>query len=207
MIRVGQGVARHNGAMSIWYGAHVADDSELRLCGEVAGRRVVELGIAKVPNSIAMARAGAKAIAVSPDTEAIASLRAAAERAEVRVECHDGDLADLGFATSGSVDLVVASHSLAGVDDLPRVLRQVHRILKPGAGFVVALVHPVAAMFTVDHCAQYAYGANGPTFADLHMSFERSNFHIDQMIELHDHRVRDPLTPSVLVMRARKQGV
>ena len=29
---------------------------------------------------------------------------------------------------------------------------------------------------------------------------------IDQMIDLRDDRVRDPLTPSVLVIRARKQG-
>ena len=76
----------------------------------------------------------------------------------MRVECHQGDLADLGFATSGSVDLVVASHSLAGVDDLPRLLRQVHRVLKPGTPFVVAMPHPVAAMFAPDHSLQYVYG-------------------------------------------------
>ena len=27
--------------MSIWYGAHVADESELRLCGDLAGRREI----------------------------------------------------------------------------------------------------------------------------------------------------------------------
>ena len=45
--------------MNIWYGAHVPDESELRLCGEVRGTRVVEVGIAPVPNSIAFAKAGA----------------------------------------------------------------------------------------------------------------------------------------------------
>lgn len=193
--------------MSIWYGAHVADDSELRLCGDVAGKRVVELGIAATPNSITMAQAGAKAIALDPDAQAIASLRAAAERAEVRVECHQGDLADLGFATSASVDLVLAAHSLGGIDDLPRLLRQVHRVLKPGGPFVVAAPHPVAAMFGHDTTAQYAYGATSPTFAELYMAFERSNFHLDQVHELADRRVRDPLCPTVLVLRARKQGV
>ena len=51
--------------MSIWYGAHVADESELRLCGDVAGKRVIELGISGappvIPNSVVMARAGARA--------------------------------------------------------------------------------------------------------------------------------------------------
>ncbi|MFZ9628312.1 MAG: class I SAM-dependent methyltransferase [Ilumatobacteraceae bacterium] len=192
--------------MNIWYGAHVPGESELRLCGEVRGTRVIEVGIAPVPNSIALAKAGAKAMVLDPDAARIQSLRHAAEAAEVRVECHQGDLADLGFATSGSVDLALASHSLGGVDDLPRLLRQVHRVLRPGCPFVVAMQHPVAAMFGSDHCAQYAYGATSPTFADLYMMFERSNFHFDQIIELNDDRVRDPLTPSVLVLRARKQG-
>lgn len=204
--------------MSISYGAHVADDSELRLCGDLAGKRVIELGMSSAgaasaaggsvaPNSLVMAQAGAKTIAVHPDAQAIAGLRAAAERAEVTVQCQQGDLADLGFATSASVDLVLAVHSLAEVDDLPRLLRQVHRVLKPGAPFVVAMRHPVAAMFGHDTTAQYAYGAATPTFADLYMAFERSNFHLDQVHELADRRVRDPLTPSVLVLRARKQGV
>ena len=193
--------------MSIWYGANVADETELRLCGDVAGKRVIELGIAPSPNSILMAQMGAKAIALDPDPQAISALRAAAERHEVRVECHQGDLADLGFATSGSVDLVLASHSLGGVDDLPRLLRQVHRVLKPGTPFVVAMPHPVSAMFGPDHQLQYAYGANSLTFAELYLAFDRSNFRLDMVFELNDRRRRDAAAPSVLMLRARKQGV
>ena len=108
---------RHTVRMSIWYGAHVADESELRLCGDLAGKRVIELGVAGsagaiTPNSVTAAMAGAKAMALDPDPQAIAAVRAAAEQAEVTVQCHQGDLADLGFATSASVDLVVASHTL-----------------------------------------------------------------------------------------------
>ena len=196
--------------MSIWYGAHVADESELRLCADVAGKRVIELGLAAAntsPNSVTAAQAGAKAMALDPSADAIASVRAAAALAEVKVECHRGDLADLGFATSASVDLVVAAHTLASVDDLPRLLRQVHRVLKPGAPFVVAMQHPVAAMFGgQDRTATAAYGAAGMTFTELYMSFERSNFRLDVIHELGDQRVREPLCPSVLVVRARKQG-
>lgn len=196
--------------MRIWYGQNVADDDELRLCGDVAGKRVIELGIAKNPNSIIMATEGAKVIAIDPDAQRIATLRAAAEKAEVRVECHHADLADLGFATSASVDLVVAVNSLGGVDDMPRVLRQVHRVLKPNAAFVIAALHPVYAMFgdrSAATTATAAYGATGHTFSELYMALERSNFHLDTMHELHDSRARDPLGPTVLVLRARKQGV
>jgi ubiquinone/menaquinone biosynthesis C-methylase UbiE len=193
--------------MSIWYGDNVADDSELRLCGDLVGKRVLELGISSTSNAITMAAAGAKAIAVDPSADKIARLRSAAEAAEVKVECHLGDLADLGLATSGSIDLAIAAHSLANVDDLPRLLRQVNRVLKSGAPFVVAMHHPVAEMFDgADRTAQRPYGADGVTFSELYMTFERTNFHFDAMYELNTRHVRDAVAPSVLVLRARKQG-
>ena len=193
--------------MSIWYGDNVADDSELRLVGDIAGKRVLELGVASTSNSIAMAAAGAKAIALDPSSDKIARVRAAAEAAEVKVECHQGELADLGLHTSGSIDLVIAAHSLANVDDMPRLLRQVHRVLKPGGPFVVAMHHPVAAMFDgADPTARRPYGDASVTFSELYMAFERTNFHFDAMYELSTRHVRDAVSPSVLVLRARKQG-
>ncbi|MEY2402306.1 MAG: hypothetical protein QOJ08_2417 [Ilumatobacteraceae bacterium] len=193
--------------MSIWYGDNVADDGELRLCGDLAGKRILELGIASTSNAITMAAAGAKAIAVDPSADKITRLRAAAEAAEVKVECHHGELADLGLISSGSIDLAIAAHSLANIDDLPRLLRQVHRVLKSSAPFVVAMHHPVAAMFDgADPTARRPYGADGVAFSDLYMSFERTNFHWDAIYELNTRHVRDAVAPSVLVMRARKQG-
>ena len=193
--------------MRIWYGDNAAHDSELRLCGDIVGKRVLELGISSTSNAVAMAVAGAKAIAFDPSADKIARLRAAAEAAEVKVECHHGELADLGSVASGSIDLAIATHSLANIDDLPRLLRQVHRVLKSGCPFVVAMHHPVAAMFDgTDPTARRAYGADGVTFSELYMAFERTNFHFDAMYELNTRHVRDAVAPSVLVLRARKQG-
>jgi SAM-dependent methyltransferase len=202
--------ARQTEDVRIWYGQNVADDDELRLCGDVAGKRVIELGIAKNPNSVVMATEGAKVIAIDPDAQRISTVRAAAEKAEVRVECHHADLADLGFASGASIDLVVAVNSLGSVDDLPRVMRQVHRVLKPDAAFVIAALHPVYAMFgerSTPNTATATYGTVGHTFSELYMAIERSNFHLDAMHELSDSRAREPLSPTVLVMRCRKQGV
>jgi SAM-dependent methyltransferase len=192
---------------NIWFGDHVADDGELRLCGDLSGKRAIELGIAPTSNALVMATAGAKSIALDPSAAAITALRAAAERAEVRVECHQGDLADLGFATSGSVDVVVAAHSIDRVDDLSRLLRQVHRVLKPGAPFVVAVIHPVARMFDETGVVAHAYGAARSSFGELYMAFDRTNFRLDAVHELTDRRNRTPAYPAVLVVRARKQGV
>jgi len=208
---------RHTGGMSnVWFGQGVADDGEFRLCGDVQGKRVIELGTPRgpvdpraVPNAVTLALAGAKVIAIDPSGESISNLRATAEAAEIRIECHQGELADLGFVTSASIDLVVAIHTLEHVDDLPRLLRQVHRVLRPELPFVFALTHPVAAMFDPGVAAparRYGSGTSR-SISDLFMQVERSNFHIDVLHELPLLAHRDALAPAVLLVRARKLGV
>jgi SAM-dependent methyltransferase len=198
---------------SVWFGRGVADDSEYRLCGDVNGKRALELGVAATPastafNSVTLARLGAKAIALDARNDRIAALRQGAEEAEVRIECHVGELADLGFVTSGSIDLVVAAQTLDDVDDLPRLLRQVHRVLRPESPFVVSLTHPLAAMFDAGQLSpQRRYGTTARSIGELFMAFERSNFRIDVLHELAPIGGRDSIGPTVLLMRARKQGV
>lgn len=201
----------HTGAVAIHlsYGPHVPHDGELRLCGDVAAKRVIELGIAPEVNAVALARAGAKAIAVDTDAERIAAGRAAAEAEGVRVEFHHGELADLGFATSASVDLVVAAGTLHHIEDLSRVLRQVHRVLRPEAPFVVTLPHPILAMVdegTASIARPYGHGASR-TVADLFTALSRANFRVDVMQELFPVGRLDALVPALLVLRARKLGV
>jgi ubiquinone/menaquinone biosynthesis C-methylase UbiE len=198
---------------SVWFGRGVADDSEYRLCGDVTGKRVLELGVATTtsaiaPNSVTLALRGAKAIALDPRKERITALRQSAEAAEVHVECHVGELADLGFVTSASIDLVVAAQTLDDIDDLPRLLRQVHRVLRPESAFVVSLTHPLAAMFDRDQPSPVRrYGTSARSISELFMSFERSNFRIDVLHELVPITGRDVIGPTVLLVRARKQGV
>ena len=201
---------------NVWFGQGVADDAELRLCGDVQGKRVIELGTPRgpvdpqaTPNAVTLALAGAKVIAIDPASEHISRLRSTAEAAEIRIECHQAELADLGFATSASVELVLAIHTLEQVDDLPRLLRQVHRVLRPEAPFVFSIIHPVAAMFDPGVAAPARrYGA-GPSHAmgDLFMKVERANFRVDVIHELPLLAHLDALAPAVLVVRARKLGV
>jgi len=194
---------------AVSYGAGVADDGELRLCGDVQGKRVIELGIDAVSNAPALARAGAKVIVVDPSAERIAAARAAAADDGNRLEAHDGDLADLGFATSASVDLVLCVHRLDKVDDLARTLRQVHRVLKPEARFVLATTHPAGAMLgpaaSVGSIVQRTYReAEAFTLHQLFTALQRANFTVDSLQELEPGP--NAAAPTVLVLRARKLG-
>jgi len=192
---------------AIQFGRDIPDDRELRLCGDISdGKRAVELGISRQQNAIAFALAGAKAIAVDPSPEAVADLRASATRAEVSVECHEGDLADLGFVTSGSAALVVANHTLTDVDDLGRLLRQVHRVLRASHPFVVSVPHPFAGVHSSDQYGSNVqpYGSVGRTIGDWFIHLSRANFRVDQILELGVSDISP--VPTTLVIRARKEG-
>ena len=47
-----------------------------------------------------------------------------------KVELHDSDLADIAFVRADSIDLTFSSYAFDTVDDLNRVFRQVHRVLR-----------------------------------------------------------------------------
>ena len=192
---------------AIRFGRDVPDDRELRLCGDISdGKRAIELGVGRNENSIAFALSGAKAIAVDPAPDAIATIRSAAAKAEVSVECHVSDLADLGFATSGSTSLVVADHTLSDFDDLGRVLRQVHRVLRASHPFVIAVPHPFAGVHTSDQYGSKVnpYGTVGRTIGDWFIHLSRANFRVDHILELGVSDINP--VPTTLILRARKEG-
>lgn len=192
---------------AIRFGRDVPDDRELRLCGDISdGKRAIELGVSRDENSIAFALAGAKAIAVDPSPDAIARIRSGAAKSEVSVECHVSDLADLGFATSGSASLVLADHTLADVDDLGRLLRQVHRVLRASHPFVISVPHPFAGVHTSDQYGSkvHPYGTVGRTIGDWFIHLSRANFRVDQILELGVSDITP--VPTTLILRARKEG-
>ncbi len=202
---------RQTGAVTtpaISFGRDIPDDTELRLCGDISdGKRAIELGIGSSRNSIEFALAGAKAIAVDPDPAKIESIRAAAADAEVTVACHVSDLADLGFATSGSIELVVADHTIGDdVDDFGRLLRQVHRVLTSSRPFVISVPHPYAGVHSTDEYGSKVlpYGSVGRTIGDWHIQLTRANFRVDQILELGVSDISP--VPTTLVIRASKEG-
>ena len=111
-------------------------EAELRLLGDLKGKRVLELGCGGAQCSIAFAKQGATAIGVDLSAEQLAYARRLCEREEVRVELRQGDLADLAFLRADSIDLVFSAYAFGYVEDLNRVFRQVHRVLKVGAPLV-----------------------------------------------------------------------
>jgi 2-polyprenyl-3-methyl-5-hydroxy-6-metoxy-1,4-benzoquinol methylase len=211
--------------------------SLLKLLGPLDGARILDVGCGAGSAAVALARAGARVIAVDPSTARLTRARAAAEQAEVRVEFHHSDLADLAFVRADSIDAALSVYSLSQVQDLSRVFRQLHRVLSPEAPVVLSLPHPFSVMLDWDPeeqaspwLARTAWNDDALTWrvagdegaTHLHQvgsvftALQRCNFRVDTLLEPapepvatpSPHRSRlDEWVPPTLVVRARKQGI
>jgi SAM-dependent methyltransferase len=206
---------------AVVYGPDIADDSELRLCGDVNGKRVLELGCGDGRNIVRFAQKGAVAIGVESSEERISRAWRRAEDEGVRVELHHGDLADLAFVRADSIDLALSVWALHTVDDLGRVFRQVHRVLRPNAPLVVSIPHPVYDLLDPDSMESLlirrSYFEPGRhTVSGLFSGLANANFRVDRVLEpepraggARSAEWHDAMryVPRTLIVRARKEGI
>jgi len=182
----------------ISYGPDGPTERELRLVGDPAGRRVLELGCGGGQAAVALARQGAMVIAVDGSADELRRARESAERDEVKVEWRQGDLADLAFLRAESMDVVLSVGAVTAVDDVPRLFRQVQRVLKPGAPFVFSHEHPLAHVLDAVRTSPAPLG-----IGDIFTELGRAGFRVDTIVETRPPAARVPTT---VVWRARKEG-
>lgn len=210
-------------------------EADLRLLGDVDGKRVLDIGTGSGANAVALARQGAHVIAIDRSDAQLARARKLATATEVRVEWHECDAADLAFLRADSIDLVLAAGVVGEVEDLDRLLRQVHRVLRPGAPFVFSYDHPMALAVGREGATPGAlplgtlevrrsYFDAQPveteyegerirvwprTIAEVYSSLHRAGYRVEQLLEPEAVTSTDPGPdiPRVIVWRARKEGV
>jgi SAM-dependent methyltransferase len=113
----------------------------LRLAGNIAGRRLVELGCAAGVLTEQLAERGAEILALDREPRMVALARQRL-RGRARVEVADLER-PLDMVPDGSVDLVVASLVLHYIQDWRPLLAELHRCLAPSGALVFSVHHPV----------------------------------------------------------------
>lgn len=218
---------------AVRYGPGLPPEAELKLLGHVDGRRILELGCGTGASAVALAKLGARVVAVDESGDHLAALRETADREGVRVEVHEGPLAELPFVRADTIDAALSSYGLATVDDLDRVFRQVHRVLRPERPFVFSLPHPAFNLVEPsddeprlrrswwdDSPVPWSVAHEGAppdrprTLSGLVASLGRANFRIDAIAEPQPDPVGAGGTwceamrwvPPTLIVRSRKQG-
>jgi SAM-dependent methyltransferase len=213
------------------YGPGLPPESELKLLGHVDGRRILDLGCGAGAGAVALAKAGARVVAVDEDVANVGAARDNAEHEGVKIETHHGPLPELAFVRADTIDAAVSVYGLATADDLDRVFRQVHRVLKPERPFVFSLPHPAFTLLDPDGSEpllrrswwdpspvawSVAAGGTEPdrphTLTRLFASLGRANFRVDALAEPEPDRAAagdswsDAMrwVPPTLIVRARK---
>jgi SAM-dependent methyltransferase len=220
---------------AVGYGPDIPTEAQLRLLGNVEGRRLLVLGVGAGAEVVTLARQGARVIGVDPSLNRIEAARAAVDAAEVKVELHQGDLAELPFVRADSLDGALSVFALAGVDDLDRLFRQVHRVLHSESHLVLSVPHPAYAMLDPDSdlpptvVRSYFDRGSRPwshdgqlgheyprSLGDLFTSLGRANFRVDTLLEPEPDpsgrrsahwRPAMQWAPATLILRARKEGI
>jgi SAM-dependent methyltransferase len=195
-------------------------ERELRLLGDLRGKRVLDLGCGTGTAAIGFAHQGAIVIALDASEARLAHARERAERDEVKVEWRKGDLADLAFLRAESIDVAFSADAVAEVDDAARLFRQVQRVLKPNGPFVFSYEHPFALCTGSTGEVERSYFEPGPIdvqrgddsvrvytrgIGEVFTELGRAGFRVDTLLE---PRPETPgaRVPATIVWRGRKEG-
>lgn len=193
------------------FGPGLGADVDRRLLSDVRGKRILDLGCGAGHTAVGLARRGARVLATDRDPAQITAARGLATEHEVTVEFHEALPAELAFIRADQIDVAVSVWALSLVDDLDRVFRQVHRVLRTNGHAIVALPHPAALCADpVDPdrttrawtTTEPVGGRSVHTVEGVVTAFTRTNFAVDTVLERHD----GALLPASLIVRARRVG-
>ena len=125
-------------------------EADVRLLGEVAGRRVLEVGGGAAMCSRWLATQGAEPVALDLSGGMLRHAADAAARSGVRVPLVQADAQRLPFADGAFDTACTAFGAVPFVADSAAVMREVARVLRPGGRWVFATTHPIRWIFPDD---------------------------------------------------------
>lgn len=114
----------------------------LAMVGEVAGKKVLDLGCGEGGYTRELARLGADVTGVDGSARLIEIAKKRRDAAGVRAHILQANASEMPQVESASFDLVVAPMSLMDVEDYPGAVSEVWRVLRPGGTLAMSITHP-----------------------------------------------------------------
>jgi SAM-dependent methyltransferase len=125
-------------------------EGDAHLLGEVAGRRILEVGAGSAMCSRWLATQGARPTAVDLSGGMLRHARAGAAATGIEVPLVQADAQHLPFREAAFDVAFTAFGAVPFVADSARVMREVARVLRPGRRWVFATSHPFRWVFPDD---------------------------------------------------------
>lgn len=118
-------------------------EADAHLLGDVAGRRVLEIGCGSAPCSRWLRTQGADAVALDLSAGMLSRAQELNRATGIHAPLLQAEAGALPL-TTGSVDVVCSAFGgLPFVDDVGAALAEVARVLRPGGRFVASVNHPM----------------------------------------------------------------
>ena len=129
----------------VHYAPLAPGERELKVLGDVRGKRILELACGAAQNSIAVSKWGARATAVDISALQLSQARRLIAEEGTQVDLLRGDMEHLGMFRDECFDILMSSFGWEFVPDLAACFSECQRVLRPGGLLVVCTVHPLAA--------------------------------------------------------------
>ena len=135
------------GTSRIHWGPLCPPEEDLRLLGDINGRRIIEVGAGAGQNSIVLAKQGAIATAFDISKEQLEHGKSLAKKQKVKVNFVRGDFQELRkHFEKDSFEIAMSAYALQYCNTLNSMnltFQQIYEILAPRGIFVFSLDHPV----------------------------------------------------------------
>ncbi|MEH1013230.1 class I SAM-dependent methyltransferase [Micromonospora sp. CPCC 206060] len=125
-------------------------EADAGLLGEVRGQRVLELGCGAAAAARWLATRGARPVALDLSAGMLRHAATAARLSGVRVPLVQADALALPFTDAAFDTACTAFGAIPFVADSAAVMREVHRVLRPGGRWVFSVTHPMRWVFPDD---------------------------------------------------------
>ncbi len=118
-------------------------EEDLGMLGDVAGRRVLEVGCGAAQCARWLVTQGASAVGLDVSMRQLQHARRIDDETGVRVPVVEGTATQLPFA-DGSFDVVFSSFgAMQFVADIADAVQEAARVLSPGGRFALSITHPI----------------------------------------------------------------
>jgi SAM-dependent methyltransferase len=135
------------GTLDVHYGPWAPLEQDLKLLGDVAHKRVLEIGCGGGQCCIALARCGALVDGLDISDRQLQFARRLAEREGAEVRFVQGSAESLADFATGMYDLVLSVNTFAYVEAIAQCLAECSRVLRPGGRIVFSIDHPLRLCF------------------------------------------------------------
>ncbi len=125
-------------------------EADAGLLGPVAGKRILELGCGAAAAARWLNTQGADVVAMDLSAGMLRHAQRAADTSGVRVPLVEADALALPFGAEAFDIACTAFGAIPFVADSLAVMREVHRVLRPGGRWVFSITHPMRWIFLDD---------------------------------------------------------